>query len=382
YTTLFRSDQRRFRVVSRRRSFGFQILLNGLDCDPQVQSGTGYHAATAAFTSGGCALRSGSTGIDEQAFELQSTRQPGAAVSTSASCRGLRQNSTAGEAAQAAGIEPAFVQGAGVGGRCDRLHIRSLGTVAQQGRNIPHFVEFGVFFDVEQFDVAADHPRQNRFPYVAHFMRGHAASRAITDQVSIEVTATGTLHSMAEKVLADQQRLHLAQFERAQDSPQAGNAAGVAPCLVQSLVHKLAAAATFPIFRDALSLGANLVARNVPKVGMEMPQQRLLYIGMQLRFQHRTVNVLASQDPLIEDATFERILEYLGNSFEMLADFIVDATLGMTAVVTRITVTAAFARERLKQAFALGQFSQAKIEHASPMPIDQYDAQAWERAQQ
>src|ERR1700721_3086156 len=102
-------DQTRFRGVSRRRSFGFQILLNGLDCDPQVQSGTGYHAATAAFTSGGCALRSGSTGIDEQAFELQSTRQPGAAVSTSASCRGLRQNSTAGEAGHAGGGTSGFL---------------------------------------------------------------------------------------------------------------------------------------------------------------------------------------------------------------------------------------------------------------------------------
>src|SRR5580658_2535572 len=66
----------------------------------------------------------------------------------------------------------------------------------------------------------------------------------------------------------------------------------------------------------------------------------------------------------------------------MLADFIVDTALGMAAVVSGITVTAAFAREWLKQTFAFDQFSQAKIEHASPVPVDQYDAQAWECAQQ
>lgn len=103
---------------------------------------------------------------------------------------------------------------------------------------------------------------------------------------------------------------------------------------------------------------------------------------MQLRFQQRTVNVLASQDPFIEDAVFERFLQYLGDSFEMLANFIVDAALRVAAVVSGIAVTAALARERLKQTFAFGQFPQAKIEHASPVPVDQYDAEAWGRTQQ
>ena len=67
---------------------------------------------------------------------------------------------------------------------------------------------------------------------------------------------------------------------------------------------------------------------------------------------------------------------------EMLAGLVFHAALGMASVVAGIAVTAAFARQRLEQVFALGQLAEAKIEDAGAVPVDQHDAQQRRGAEQ
>ena len=66
----------------------------------------------------------------------------------------------------------------------------------------------------------------------------------------------------------------------------------------------------------------------------------------------------------------------------MLAGFVFDAALGVTAVVSGKAIAAAAMGKRMKQVFALGQFAQTKIEDAGAVAIDQHYAQPRGRAEQ
>ena len=124
------------------------------------------------------------------------------------------------------------------------------------------------------------------------------------------------------------------------------------------------------------------VARDVANIGLETAQKSLTHVGMQIAVRAASDEVLAAENPFLEYALFQRLLQSLGNRFEVVAGFVFDAALGMAAVVSGITVAAALAGERLKQALALGQFAEAKIEDAGPVTVDQHDAQPRKRAQQ
>ena len=89
-----------------------------------------------------------------------------------------------------------------------------IGTEAQQGGNVSGCVEFGVVLDVEQFDVAFDGGGNHGLGDVFELARFLAAQRALANHMSIEMAAVCALYRQMRELIADQQRLHLAKFER------------------------------------------------------------------------------------------------------------------------------------------------------------------------
>src|SRR5258708_22231947 len=74
-------------------------------------------------------------------------------------------------------------------------------TKAQQRGNVADLVELGIVFHVEQFNVAANDPGQNRLAHVDHFLRGPAADGAEAHQMRLDVSTAGTLDRLGEKIL-------------------------------------------------------------------------------------------------------------------------------------------------------------------------------------
>jgi len=76
-----------------------------------------------------------------------------------------------------------------------------VGTVSQQSSDIPHTVKFRIIFNVEKLDVAVNGQRENGLCHVDNVTGGPAANRTEAHQVSVEVAAGGTFHSLRGIVL-------------------------------------------------------------------------------------------------------------------------------------------------------------------------------------
>src|SRR5216684_2013915 len=103
---------------------------------------------------------------------------------------------------------------------------------------------------------------------------------------------------------------------------------------------------------------------------------------MQLRLELRPVSVLATEDPLFEQAFFYRIFKIFSDRLEMLASFVGDAAFGVACVVAHESVAASAANKRMKEVHALVEFAAAQLEETRAMTIDQHDAEAGKRSQQ
>ena len=62
-------------------------------------------------------------------------------------------------------------------------------------------------------DIAANHPRQDRFTDIHNFLSSPPADRAVADQMGVDVAASGALDRVGLQILSDQKGLHLSQFE-------------------------------------------------------------------------------------------------------------------------------------------------------------------------
>src|SRR5579862_6028842 len=103
---------------------------------------------------------------------------------------------------------------------------------------------------------------------------------------------------------------------------------------------------------------------------------------MEVCFNLRTQRVLAAQDPSFEYPFFNRIFDHFRYGFEMMQNFVGCAALCMPSVVSRKSVTAAAAQQRMKKSFPLRELSQAQIKQASSMAINQHDTERREGSEQ
>src|SRR5208282_1516596 len=103
---------------------------------------------------------------------------------------------------------------------------------------------------------------------------------------------------------------------------------------------------------------------------------------MQLGLEFVPASIVAADDQLFIKAFFESSAQVLGHVFEMVQGFVVDAALGVAAVVSGVTVAASLtSRRRAKHPFTLFQFIQAKIEETGLLAIHERDPQTRLRTQ-
>src|SRR5579864_4132213 len=93
---------------------------------------------------------------------------------------------------------------------------------------------------------------------------------------------------------------------------------------------------------------------------------------MQLGFEFVPTSVVTADDQFLEKAFLERSAQVLRDAFEMMQSFVVDAALGVAAIVSGVTIAVALASRRgTEQPFTLFQFVQPEIEEAGFLPIRQ-----------
>src|SRR5947209_5999294 len=88
-----------------------------------------------------------------------------------------------------------------------------IGAKAQQRADITNTVQIRVVFHIEQFDVAENRPRQDRFGNVLEFTDLAAANRARRHHMGVKMATRRALDATSVKVLPDQQRLYLTHLE-------------------------------------------------------------------------------------------------------------------------------------------------------------------------
>jgi len=103
----------------------------------------------------------------------------------------------------------------------------------------------------------------------------------------------------------------------------------------------LVPALLLPFDEDALCIRPHLVSRDVTHIGGESSQEPLDDVGVQLRFEVRPMNLRAAQNPFLKEIFLLGMFEAFGNVLEVLANFFVNATLGMARIVTGKTIAAA-----------------------------------------
>src|SRR5579864_6779357 len=114
--------------------------------------------------------------------------------------------------------------------------------------------------------------------------------------------------------------------------------------MAECLVDQIATALVLPLLDNLLRVAADLVSRHARQIGMEPPDQRLTYIRMELRLEQRPVRVLAGQYPILENTFIHHFFQVFGDVLEMLAHFIFDSALGMSALISGETITASSPR--------------------------------------
>src|SRR5271166_928362 len=103
-----------------------------------------------------------------------------------------------------------------------------VGAESQQCRNPADAVELLVVGDVNNLDATADRVTNDGVADIFEFGVLLPANHTRRSDVHIHVAAVETLHARRQKIRAEKQRLHLADFQRAQHAPQTDSAASIA----------------------------------------------------------------------------------------------------------------------------------------------------------
>ncbi len=110
-------------------------------------------------------------------------------------------------------------------------------------------------------------------------------------------------------------------------------------------------------------------------------QQSLLDVGVEMRLELMPIDVLASDDEIVEDSLFLPLPQILSDVFVVMQDFIVHAAFGMAGIVSRETVPAAPAGQSMEEGLAFFEFVEVQIKNARPVAVHKGQPQAWLCAQ-
>ena len=192
-----------------------------------------------------------------------------------------------------------------VGTFVDGSDVIALGAEAQQSGDVADAIEFGIVFDIEEFDVLVDDAGQDGLGDVDDLASFAVADRAAAHQMSVKVAAAGTFYSLGDVVVADQQGLDFAHLEGTQNAAKSGDAAAVGVSLAEGFANGVIAAQILPVGENLFGAGPDNIIAHVRDVARKAAQQFLRNLGMELRLELRPVRILTAENPLLEDMFFE-----------------------------------------------------------------------------
>jgi len=111
-------------------------------------------------------------------------------------------------------------------------------------------------------------------------------------------------------------------------------------------------------------LFANLLFGDAPDIERNPPQQAVLEVRMEMHFELGPVDVLATDDEIVEGPLFLTLSEILSNILEMPDDFVIDAAFGTARVVSRETISSAAAWQGVNHRLSFPDFIEMEIEDA------------------
>ena len=88
-----------------------------------------------------------------------------------------------------------------------------------------------------------------------------------------------------------------------------------------------------------------------------------------MRFDLVPIDVLAADDQIVESSRLLPLSQILGNIFVVALNFIVDTAFGVAGIVTRETVSATAAGQRVEKGLPFLEFVEVQIKNAGAMAI-------------
>ena len=119
----------------------------------------------------------------------------------------------------------------------------------------------------------------------------------------------------------------------------------------------------------------------VPTSAVNRPQQSLPHVGMEVCLELVPVDVLASDDQIVEAAFFLSLSQIFGHILEMMQYFFIHAAFGVAGIVSSKAVPAAAPGQSMEQGFAFLEFIEVQIKKAGAVAVQHNHPQARLRTQ-
>src|SRR5262252_8599447 len=120
---------------------------------------------------------------------------------------------------------------------------------------------------------------------------------------------------------------------------------------------------------------ADFLIAHAGDVGGEAPDDTLLNVRVQMRFQFPPIGVLASDDKPFPLSLFQIQTEAFTNVFEVLQGLVGNPALGMAAFVPFKPIIAGIAREHVNQRTPFAESIQSQVEETRSLSVHHGDTQ-------
>ncbi len=123
-----------------------------------------------------------------------------------------------------------------------------------------------------------------------------------------------------------------------------------------------------------MSVVADLLVRNARDVSREATDDALLHVGVQMRFEVRPIDVVASNNQALPEPALEIEQQSFGNRLEVLQSFVRHTPLCMPRFIAFVTITCRASWQEMEQGWTLLQIVEAEVKEAGPLTIDHRDS--------
>src|SRR6202163_2749751 len=154
---------------------------------------------------------------------------------------------------------------------------------------------------------------------------------------------------------AEKETLNFTFLQRQQYAPKAGHTVSLGLRKINRFFDLGHATFGVPSIQDAAGEGANLLVRNAGYIRRKSANQSFFHIRMQLRFELRPVNVVATDDEPLPDSFLSLAQQAFGHRPEVVHRLLGYVAFGMTGVIAIKAVTSSGAWQQVNHGLPFTQ---------------------------